>query len=267
MLLDKLLYKILNCSIQQLSNYDYFFKTCTINRWEQLKQLNKRISDITSEQLVFLAVVEFKETDKFVEKNCHPADEIEGLHIGDQFKYYDINEKQKTAVLVGKAKDKMVVHFKGTSYRYDVCINHEIFADRAALHKYKSEPTKKVRMEEQYLSPIPEYVGLGFVNSILLVLFSNDALGRYFQQIGIRQEAPKSFIEYLSLIYHMLSSGGQVLPALIGDFMRLFFPGFFHFEMTMAEYVLKLLLSLLIQFSQLFSTNWPSLTKVVLLIL
>ena len=64
-----------------------------------------------------------KETEKFVERNCHPADEIEGLHIGDEFRYYDINEKPKPAILVGRAKHKMIVHFKGTSHKLDICLD------------------------------------------------------------------------------------------------------------------------------------------------
>ena len=104
------------------------------------------------------------------------------------------------------------------------------------------------------MSPVPDYAGLGFVNSFLLVLFSNDNIGKFLRQVASKQEGkqPKNFMEYLGLIYRMLSSGGVVLPALISDFMRYYFADYFHFELTMAEDVPLTLLSSYKSFSQHF---------------
>jgi len=36
---------------------------------------------------------------------------------------------------MGKNKDKMVVHFKGLSYIYDICIEKEEFYSRSTLNR------------------------------------------------------------------------------------------------------------------------------------
>ena len=83
MMLNEMLSKVLECGKEELVGYSYFFKTCTINRWEGLGHIEYRVSDLTSEQLVFLAIVEQKEREKFMAINCHPAQEPENMHIGD----------------------------------------------------------------------------------------------------------------------------------------------------------------------------------------
>ena len=105
---------------------------------------------------------------------------------------------------------------------------------------------------------MPDYAGLGFVNSFLLVFFSNDNVGKFLRQVAGKQEGkqPKNFMEYLGLIYRMLSSGGVVLPALISDFMRFYFADYFHFELTMAEDVLIAQLSLYKNFSRPFLRSY-----------
>jgi hypothetical protein len=128
-----------------------------------------------------------------------------------------------------------VVHFKGTPFLYDVCIDREQLLDKAALLKHKSDSNRRVRMPDVALSPIPDYLGLGFLNSLLLVLLSNDSLGLYFRQRNIPAQGPTNFVEYLCLIYRMLTSGGEVVPSVVADFVRHFFPEYFHFELTMAE--------------------------------
>ena len=136
---------------------------------------------------------------------------------------------------MGQTKSRSVVHFKGTSYIYDFCVDRHFLIERASIIKHKAD-NRRVRLDEYSLSPVPDYAGLGFVNSFLLVFFSNDNIGKFLRQVAGKQEGkqPKNFMEYLGLIYRMLSSGGVVLPALISDFMRFYFADYFHFELTMA---------------------------------
>ncbi len=51
------------------------------------------------------------------------AEGIRDIHIGDEFVYIDpVDKKQKRAIFMGKSKNKMIVHFRGTSYIYDLCL-------------------------------------------------------------------------------------------------------------------------------------------------
>lgn len=55
------------------------------------------------------------------------------LHFGDEFLYSEGEERGRPAILVGLSQDQAVVHFKGYSYIYDICIDRDILSKRATL--------------------------------------------------------------------------------------------------------------------------------------
>lgn len=43
---------------------------------------------------------------------------------------------------MGRSKDRMVIHFRGSSYIYDLCIDREEFLQRCLMSRRTSESTR-----------------------------------------------------------------------------------------------------------------------------
>lgn len=86
--------------------------------------------------------------EEFKEVNCKVAESIKEIHLGDEFLYADpVEGTTLRAIFMGKTKNKMVVHFKGLSHIYDLCLEKEVFYGRASLGKRQTESQKhKVRI-------------------------------------------------------------------------------------------------------------------------
>lgn len=78
--------------------------------------------------------------------------------------------------MVSQTKSKLVLHFKGSSYINDLCIDREILRNRVGV--IKEDNVKKVRIEEGKLCGIPDGRGFDFINSVLLVLLSNEFIAK-----------------------------------------------------------------------------------------
>lgn len=80
--------------------------------------------------------------------NCSPAETVAELHVGDEFIYLDPVERvQRRAVLLGRSRGRMVVHFRGCSYIYDLCLEREEFLGRAMMSRRAGESRGRVRVE------------------------------------------------------------------------------------------------------------------------
>lgn len=87
----------------------------------------------------------------------------------------------------------MVVHFRGSSYIYDLCIDREEFLQRCLISRRVTDNTKtKVRIEELQLVGLPNAKGLGFINSFLLSLLNCEDLTRLLTTFY--KEVPKSLL-------------------------------------------------------------------------
>ena len=114
----------------------------------------------------------------FKSRYGHPTTDINHLHIGDECLYYECDSLPgRKALIVSQTKSKVVLHFKGSSYINDLCIDRDIFRKRVVLAK--KDGIKKLRMEEHELSGISDGRGLDFINSMLLVLLSNESLVKF----------------------------------------------------------------------------------------
>lgn len=112
--------------------------------------------------------------------NCVPAEGVQDIHVGDEFIYIDpVDRLQRRALFMGRSKGKMVVHFRGISYIYDLCLDREDFLQRSFLCRRATESTRnRVRVEELQLVGLPNAKGLGFINSVLLSLLSCEDFAR-----------------------------------------------------------------------------------------
>lgn len=89
-----------------------------------------------------------KDADEFVAVNCRAAELVKDIHVGDEFIYSDPVEKiQRRAIFMGRSKGKMIVHFRGSSYIYDLCVDREDFLNRSFLSKKATDSTRnKVKL-------------------------------------------------------------------------------------------------------------------------
>ena len=94
-----------------------------MSKWVRLYELGLKTADLSPEPLIFMAIMSMKEALEFEAINCKSAQTLQDIHIGDEFLYHDPIEKiTRRAVFMGKVQKKMVVHFKNSSYIYDVCL-------------------------------------------------------------------------------------------------------------------------------------------------
>jgi hypothetical protein len=223
--LGSLLSKVVELPIEQLEQLQVYFKTCSMFKWEPLPpdSLALRTSELSSEQIVFLAVVEAGEAKEFEEVNCVAAEGLQDIHVGDEFVYIDPVERvQRRALFMGRSKGRMVVHFRGASYIYDLCLDREELLQRSYLSRRVAESTRnRVRVEELQLVGLPNAKGLGFINSVLLSLFSCEDFARLLATF--HREEPRDLLEHLSSIAHMLANAYQARAVVVADMVRRYF--------------------------------------------
>lgn len=88
-------------------------------------------------------------------------------------------------------------------------------------------------MEELQFVSLPNSKGLGFINSVLLSLFSNEDVFKILMTFC--KEEPVSLVEYLASIAHMLANTYQARGVLVSDMIRKYFFEYSNFEFTMCE--------------------------------
>ena len=245
----------------RLADYRVFYKTCSMFKWEELPNLDLRTFEVSSEQIIFLAVVPREQAEEFARVNTQPAELVKDIHVGDEFIYSDPVERiQRRAIFMGRSKVKMIVHFRGSSYIYDLCVDRDDFLNRSFLSKRATDSTRnKVKLEDLQLVGLPNSKGLGFINSMLLSLFSNEDLFRILDTY--HRDLPSSLIEYLANIAHTLANSYQARPVIVSDMIRKYFYEFLNFEFTMCEEVPPCLPSSSTSSSTASTTSSPSSTS------
>lgn len=119
------------------------------------------------------------------------------------------------------------MHLKGYSYIYDKCMSRELLERRATIVN-KSTLQKKVRMEETCLNPICDSMGFGFFNSLFLLLFGNSSFSQLFKTL-IKKPSGSIFLQHISYIFELVSSGSSAAQNTIADWLALYFKDYLHF--------------------------------------
>jgi len=92
-------------------------------------------------------------------------------------------------------------------------------------------------MEENQLSGIPDGRGLDFINSLLLVVLSNESIVKCLEEVLQFLDSPTNLVHYLAIIYKMLICGSTPKTIIVADLTRIYFPNYQQFELAIVEEV------------------------------